>query len=101
ANLVPTAAIQRGAPGTFVYVVDPQHVVALRPVKLGPTTGDRVAVQSGVNPGDQIVVDGADKLKDGAKVTLGRQGTPADGRPPQAPTRQPDDRRRARKGDSP
>jgi membrane fusion protein, multidrug efflux system len=70
ATLVPSAAVQRGAPGTFVYVVNGERVVSLRPVKLGPTDGDRVAVESGVTAGEQVVVDGADKLKDGAKVTL-------------------------------
>lgn len=70
ATLVPSAAVQRGAPGTFVYVVDGERVVHLRPVKLGPTDGERVAVVSGATPGEQVVVDGADKLKDGAKVTL-------------------------------
>jgi len=70
ATLVPTAAVQRGAPGTFVYVVNSERLVGLRPVKLGPTDGDRVAVLSGANPGEQVVVDGADKLRDGAKVTL-------------------------------
>jgi membrane fusion protein, multidrug efflux system len=68
--IAPSAAIQRGAPGVFVYVVNDQRVVNLRPVKLGPTDGQRVAVASGLNPGDQVVVDGADKLRDGAKVTL-------------------------------
>jgi multidrug efflux system membrane fusion protein len=68
--IVPSAAIQRGAPGVFVYVVNDQRVVGLRPVKLGPTDGQRVAVSSGLDPGEQVVVDGADKLRDGAKVTL-------------------------------
>jgi len=69
-TVVPSAAVQRGAPGTFVYVVDGDRVVHLRPVKLGPTDGQRVAVESGATPGEQVVVDGADKLKDGAKVIL-------------------------------
>lgn len=70
ATIVPAAAIQRGAPGVFVYVVDGERVVDLRAVKLGPTDGERVAVESGVTPGEQVVVDGADKLRAGAKVTL-------------------------------
>lgn len=73
ANLLPAAAVQRGAPGTFVYVVNSERVVGLRPVKLGPSDGERVAVMSGVTPGEQVVVDGADKLRDGAKVTLGNE----------------------------
>jgi len=70
ATIVPSAAIQRGAPGAFVYVVDGERIVHLRPVKLGPTDGDRVAVDAGVATGEQVVVDGADKLKDGATVAL-------------------------------
>ncbi|HZS81292.1 MAG TPA: MdtA/MuxA family multidrug efflux RND transporter periplasmic adaptor subunit [Stellaceae bacterium] len=66
--LVPTAAIQRGAPGTFVYVVKDDSTVAVRPVKLGPADGEKVAVVSGLAPGEKVVVDGADKLRDGAKV---------------------------------
>jgi len=68
ATLVPGAAIQRGTPGTFVYVVRPDQTVALRVVKLGPTQGDKVSVEEGLAPGEQVVVDGADKLRDGAKV---------------------------------
>jgi multidrug efflux system membrane fusion protein len=70
ATVVPSSAIQRGAPGTFVYVVKPDHTVAVQPVKLGPTAGDQVAITSGLEVGAQIVVDGADKLRDGAKVLL-------------------------------
>jgi membrane fusion protein, multidrug efflux system len=70
ATLVPVAAIQRGAPGTFVYLVKPDATVAVQPVKLGPGDPEQVAVTSGLAPGDVVVVDGADKLRDGAKVAL-------------------------------
>ncbi|HEX9464562.1 MAG TPA: MdtA/MuxA family multidrug efflux RND transporter periplasmic adaptor subunit [Alphaproteobacteria bacterium] len=70
ATVIPAAAVQRGAPGTFVYVIKPDDTVTVQPVKLGPVDGERVAVQSGLSPGEQIVVDGADKLRDGAKVAL-------------------------------
>ena len=70
ATVAPTAAILRGAPGTFVYVIDSDDTVAVRPVKLGPTDGDRVAVVSGLAPGDRVVIDGADKLRDGSKISL-------------------------------
>jgi membrane fusion protein, multidrug efflux system len=70
ATVVPTAAIQRGAPGTFVYVVNADSTVKIQKVKLGPIEGDHVAIKSGLNPGDTVVVDGADKLKDGAKVAV-------------------------------
>jgi multidrug efflux system membrane fusion protein len=70
ATIVPTAAIQRGAPGTYVYLVKDDNTVSVRPVKLGPTQGENVAITDGLAPGDKVVVDGADKLRDGAKITL-------------------------------
>jgi membrane fusion protein, multidrug efflux system len=69
ATVVPTAAIQRGAPGTFVYLLNSKdQTVTVQPVKLGPANGDRVAVEQGLSPGDRVVIDGADKLRNGAKV---------------------------------
>jgi multidrug efflux system membrane fusion protein len=67
---MPTAGIQRGQPGTFVYLVNDDSTVSVRPIKLGATDGDRVEVLSGLAPGDRIVVDGADKLRDGAKINV-------------------------------
>jgi membrane fusion protein, multidrug efflux system len=71
--VVPTSAIQRGAPGTFVYVVNADSSVAVRVVTLGPTSGERVAVQSGLAVGERVVIDGTDKLRNGAKVTVRSQ----------------------------
>ena len=68
--VVPSAAIQRGVPGTYVYVVGADDTVSLRTVTVGPTDGDRVAVLSGLKLGEKVVTDGAEQLKDGAKVTL-------------------------------
>jgi membrane fusion protein, multidrug efflux system len=68
ATVVPGAAIQRGTPGTFVYVVKPDNTVTVRVVKLGPVQGDNVSIDAGLAPGEQVVVDGADKLREGAKV---------------------------------
>jgi len=68
ATIVPSSAVQRGAPGTFVYLIKDDGTVAVQPVKLGPVDGDKVQVLSGLKPGDRVVVDGADKLRDGAKV---------------------------------
>jgi membrane fusion protein, multidrug efflux system len=70
ATLIPSAAIQRGAPGTFVYVVKDDKSVAVVPVKLGPIQGEVTAITSGLVPGDVVVVDGTDKLREGAKVEL-------------------------------
>ncbi|HET7888573.1 MAG TPA: MdtA/MuxA family multidrug efflux RND transporter periplasmic adaptor subunit [Bradyrhizobium sp.] len=80
-----TAGIQRGAPGTFVYLVNADSTVSVRPVKLGVTDGDRVEVLSGLNPGDRIVIDGADKLRDGAKIVIRSETPPAQANPGQAP----------------
>jgi len=85
---VSTAGIQRGAPGTFVYVVNAaDSTVAVRPVKLGVTDGDRVEILSGLTPGERIVIDGADKLRDGAKIIIRSETTPA---PNAAPPAEPD-----------
>jgi membrane fusion protein, multidrug efflux system len=80
--LMPTSAIQRGAPGTFVYLVKPNKTAAVQKVKLGPGDGQQVAVLSGLDVGDRVVDDGADRLKDGAKITI----APAPGSTAAAPT---------------
>jgi multidrug efflux system membrane fusion protein len=70
---VPTAALQRGSQGMFVYVVKEDSTVTVRPIKAGPTEGDRVAVEAGVQPGERVVVDGLDRLREGAKVELAQR----------------------------
>ncbi|MDA8252521.1 MAG: efflux RND transporter periplasmic adaptor subunit [Rhodospirillales bacterium] len=65
---VPTAAVQRGAPGAYVYVVRPDDTVAMRPVQTGPVDGEREQIVSGLDAGDRVVVDGTDRLRDGARV---------------------------------
>ena len=72
--IVPGAAIQRGTQGTFVYVVGEDNKVSLRVVKLGVTEGDRVSVAQGLKLGERVVVDGADKLRDGAPVEVIQPG---------------------------
>jgi multidrug efflux system membrane fusion protein len=74
---VPVSAVQRGAPGTFVYVIKPDSTVTVRPVTTGPSTVDRVAILKGLAAGEQVVVDGADKLRDGAAVTIAGTQKPA------------------------
>src|SRR5216684_951357 len=70
ATIVPTAAIQRGVQGTFVYVLKEDKTVALRPVKVGASEGENVMVDSGVSPGEVVVVEGSDRLRDGAKAEV-------------------------------
>jgi len=81
ADVVPNAAIQRGAPGTFVYVVKPDDTVTAQPVTLGPGDTQRVAVTKGLELGQLVVTDGADRLKDGAKVRLAGSAPPGGGQP--------------------
>jgi multidrug efflux system membrane fusion protein len=73
ATVAPAAAIQRSARGAFVYAVKPDSTVGVRPVTVGVPDGDRVAITSGLAPGDRVVVDGADRLRDGAAVELAHQ----------------------------
>src|SRR6185312_8237782 len=67
---VPVAAIQRGADGSFVFVVTPDKTVAQRTVKTGVQDGDKIQILSGLKAGDTVVVDGADRLRDGADVEI-------------------------------
>jgi membrane fusion protein, multidrug efflux system len=73
ATLIPQAGVQRGAPGTYVYLINPDQTVSVRKVSLGPGDANNVSITAGLKPGDAVVIDGADKLKDGAKVVV-RQG---------------------------
>lgn len=68
ALVVPVAAIQRGPQGNFVYVVTEEQTAVMRKVRLGQTQEGRTVITAGLNPGDQVVVDGADRLREGAKV---------------------------------
>jgi membrane fusion protein, multidrug efflux system len=70
ATVVPTAAIQIGAQGPFVYLVKDDDTVSVRPLKTGPAAGDRTAVLDGLQPGDTVVTDGVDRLHEGAKVRV-------------------------------
>jgi multidrug efflux system membrane fusion protein len=74
AVVVPSSAIQRGAQGTFVYLVKTDRTIAVRPVSVGVTQGDDVAIGSGLEPGEQVVVDGAERLRDGSKVDVKEPG---------------------------
>ncbi|MGH8738022.1 MAG: MdtA/MuxA family multidrug efflux RND transporter periplasmic adaptor subunit [Burkholderiales bacterium] len=65
---VPSSAVQRGSQGMYLFVVKPDDSVTLRTVKLGPSEGERTAVLSGVAAGERVVVDGTDRLREGAKV---------------------------------
>jgi len=70
AVVIPVTAVQRGSQGMFVYVVQADQTVKLRPVRLGPADGQRQAIAGGLAPGDLVVSDGVDRLRDGAAVEV-------------------------------
>ena len=72
--VMPTSAVELGQLGSYVYVVKPDDTVAAQAVKLGTTQGDRVAVVSGLGEGDRVVVEGADRLRDGGRVMVQEPG---------------------------
>ena len=117
------AAVQHGAPGSFVYLVKPDDTVGVAVVKTGVVDGDYVQVLDGLKPGDEVVVDGTDRLREGAKVRVtpdaadpvatpdaapaarsgaaAREGAPAAGDHPKDGAAQRDGQRRHRRGDRP
>jgi multidrug efflux system membrane fusion protein len=78
AVVIPGAAIQRGSQGTFVYIVNNQ-TAELRLVTIKNTEGNDVALASGIEPGEQIVLEGMDKVQDGGKVDVQTPGQTPDG----------------------
>jgi multidrug efflux system membrane fusion protein len=80
--VIPAAAVQRGASGTFAFVVKSDKTVSMRVITLGVQQDDRVAVTKGLNPGETVVTDGADRLRDGGEVTIPGGQTVADVKAP-------------------
>ncbi|MBI5589747.1 MAG: MdtA/MuxA family multidrug efflux RND transporter periplasmic adaptor subunit [Deltaproteobacteria bacterium] len=74
AVVVPSAAIQRGPQGPFVYLVKPERTVSVQPVTLGVTQGDDTAITTGLALDDPVVVVGAEGLRDGSTVVVKEQG---------------------------
>jgi multidrug efflux system membrane fusion protein len=74
-TVIPTAALQRSPKGTYVYLVKEDQTVTVRWVKLGPSEGDRVSIEEGITPGDLVVVEGAERLKEGSPVEVQKQGS--------------------------
>ncbi len=70
ATVVPAAAIQRGLQGSFVYLVKPDKTATVRPVTVGEIQGGEASILKGLSPGDLVVVDGAERLREGARVEL-------------------------------
>lgn len=67
---IPTAAVQQGSAGAFVFLVQQDDTIVVRPVKLGAINNGMVAVNEGLLPGDRVVTEGTDRLRAGAKVEI-------------------------------
>ena len=77
ALIVPSQAIQRGQQGTFVYVVKTDQTAEMRPVTIGISQEGNASITSGLSAGDLVVLDGADRLKNGGKVEVKGQTSSA------------------------
>ena len=87
AVVVPVTALRHGPSGDFVYVINDDRTVTVRPVERGVATNDVIAVTKGLEVGERVVTEGGDRLRDGARVQLpsdrpasarvGRVGRPA------------------------
>lgn len=86
---IPSAAIQRGSQGLFVYVVKADNTVTTRPIELGPVHGQQVAVSKGLSAGERVVIDGIDRLRDGASVEMIERPDFSAPPPPPQPRRRP------------
>ena len=85
ATVIPAPAIQRGPQNTFVYVVKADRTASVRPVTVGEIQGGDASIKTGLSPGELVVVDGADRLREGTRVELKAQSGGA------TPTTQRDD----------
>ncbi len=88
ATIVPSAAIQKSPQGAYAFVVKPDKTVAMRQVKTGPAQGGDTSITEGLEVGELVVVDGAERLRDGSKVEVkereqgGKGGKDKRGTPP-------------------
>jgi membrane fusion protein, multidrug efflux system len=78
AVLIPTPAILNGAPGDFVYLVNRDNTVSVHKVTVGPSDGKNTVITSGLKKGDTAVIEGTDRLSDGAKIKIANSSTEQD-----------------------
>lgn len=77
--VIPDAAVQFGSQGTYVYVVNDDDTAGVRQVALGASSEGRIAVLDGLEPGTRVVLEGIDRLREGAKVEVVSDDTAVDG----------------------
>jgi len=68
--VIPTSAVRQGANGQFVYALNDDSTVSMRTVKTGQSDGNKIVIIDGLQSGETVITEGADRLKDGAKVKL-------------------------------
>jgi multidrug efflux system membrane fusion protein len=73
-TVVPAPAIQRGPQGTFVFLVNADQTATVRPVTVGEIQGGEASIKTGLSPGELVVVDGTDRLREGTRVELKAEG---------------------------
>jgi multidrug efflux system membrane fusion protein len=88
-TIVPSPAIQRGPQGTYVYLAQKDNSVKIQPVTIALSSGNSVGIATGLQPGDNVVVDGQDKLQDGSKIEA-RSSTGGSANPPGQPSQNAD-----------
>lgn len=79
-TVIPAAALQHSPKGKFVYNVKEDQTVTVRWVKPGPSEGDSQSIEEGLSPGELVVVEGAERLKDGSRVEVQKQGPASSGK---------------------
>jgi len=81
AVVVPVAAVRKGNEGDFVFVLNPDRTVSMRPVTRGQATVDKIQITSGLQVGERVITEGADRLRDGSRVVLPGDSPGAGGGP--------------------
>lgn len=85
AVVVPVTAVRLGGSGDFVFVLNPaERTVSIRSVTRGPATGEKIVIASGLKAGEQVITEGADRLKEGSRVSLPGDAPRGGGRRPGA-----------------
>ena len=79
-TVVPTATIQRSPKGTYVFLVKEDETVTVRWVRTGPAEGENISIEEGLSPGDTVVVEGTERLKEGSRVEVQKQGSDSSGK---------------------
>lgn len=70
AIVIPTAAVQFGSRGPYVYIVNEQNAAMVRDLQLGPADGEFQSILKGLKAGENVILEGVDRLREGRAVTM-------------------------------